>query len=84
MSSNSKKNKELSKLAKKVPLKGSVPEQREDLIRFLINLPHHNICELFEALHIAVEDLEYDSIEEKVLVDQFMTSLWVSTLRESD
>lgn len=62
----------------------TVPEQRKDLLRFIINLPHHELCELFDVLHTAVDALEYDSCDERDLVSQFMTTLWVASMREDD
>lgn len=59
-----------------------VPEARKDLLRMLIHLPHHELVELFNMLHIAVDGLDYESIDERVLMDHFMTAFWKASKRE--
>lgn len=52
---------------------------REQLISFLTSLPHHEMCMLWDALDVAHRHLIYESTEEKLLLDQFMMSLWLAT-----
>lgn len=56
---------------------------RQPLIEFLSNVPDHDMGILFAALDVAHEHLVYESTEEKLLVEQFMTSLWIAARGDS-
>lgn len=52
---------------------------RNQLISFLKELPHHELCMLWEALDVAHQNLIYETTDEQLLLDQFMTNLWLAT-----
>lgn len=54
-------------------------ESRQPLIDFLTRLPHHELYCLWQAIEVAHQHLIYESTEEELLMEQFVTSLWVAT-----
>jgi hypothetical protein len=61
-----------------------VPEPLNPLLRFLMCLPHHDLVLLFDAMELAVEQLRFEDVEEKALVENFMTNFWIATKRNND
>ena len=59
-----------------------VPEPLKVLIGYLINTPHHDLCRLFDAVELAMSELEYDDIDEQILCESFITSFWIATKRD--
>jgi hypothetical protein len=55
------------------------PESLKPLLSFLINLPHHDLCTLFKAIELAINELEYEDVDERVLCECFLTDFWIAT-----
>jgi len=53
--------------------------QRQPLIEFISKVSEHDLSILFQVLDVAHQNLIYESTDEHLLMDQFMTSLWVAT-----
>ena len=59
-----------------------IPEPLKVLLSFLVNTPHHKLCELFDCVELAMGELEFNDLEERVMCENFMTSFWIATKRE--
>jgi Na+/pantothenate symporter len=57
-------------------------EAREPLLDMIANLSGPDMSLLFETLHTAHESMIYETTEEHLLMDQFMTSLWIAAKGE--
>jgi hypothetical protein len=55
---------------------------KQPLVSFISNLPMHELSQLYETLEVAHNVLIYESTDEKLLMDQFMTTLWVAARGE--
>ncbi|MGC8658332.1 MAG: hypothetical protein ACP5U1_04600 [Desulfomonilaceae bacterium] len=54
-------------------------DQRKPLIEFLSNVSDYDLSVLFEVLDVAHQSLIYESTDENLVMDQFMTNLWLAT-----
>lgn len=52
--------------------------KREPLIDFISNVSDHDLSVLYEVLDLAHQNLIYESTDENLLMDHFMTSLWLA------
>lgn len=52
---------------------------RDQLIEFIRELPHHELCQLFQILDLAHRNLVYDTTDERLLMQQLMVTLWIAT-----
>ena len=59
-----------------------IPEPLKVLLRYLVTLPHHDLCTLFEMVEVAVNELQFENVNERILCENFMTSFWIATKRE--
>ncbi|MFA6223528.1 MAG: hypothetical protein WC647_14555 [Desulfomonilaceae bacterium] len=53
--------------------------ERQTLIEFISKVSEHDLSILFQVLDVAHQNLVYESTDEHLLMDQFMTSLWIAT-----
>jgi|GEM_PF-5883536 len=53
--------------------------ERQTLIEFLSKVSEHDLSILFQVLDVAHQNLVYESTDEHLLMDQFMTSMWIAT-----
>lgn len=53
--------------------------ERQTLIEFISKVSEHDLTILFQVLDVAHQNLVYESTDEHLLMDQFMTSLWIAT-----
>jgi hypothetical protein len=53
--------------------------ERQTLIEFISKVSAHDLSILFQVLDVAHQNLVYESTDEHLLMDQFMTSLWIAT-----
>ncbi|MDA8408257.1 MAG: hypothetical protein M0T73_15550 [Deltaproteobacteria bacterium] len=53
--------------------------ERKTLIEFLSNASDYDLSILFGVLDVAHQNLIYESTDENLVMDQFMTSLWIAT-----
>ncbi len=53
--------------------------ERQTLIEFVSKVSEHDLSILFQVLDVAHQNLVYESTDEHLLMDQFMTSLWIAT-----
>ncbi|MGC8602787.1 MAG: hypothetical protein ACP5VS_03760 [Desulfomonilaceae bacterium] len=53
--------------------------ERKTLIDFLSNASDYDLSVLFQVLDVAHQNLIYESTDEHLVMDQFMTSLWIAT-----
>ena len=56
-----------------------VMNQRKPLIQFLCHASDYDLSVLFQVLDVAHQNLIYESTDENLVMDQFMTSLWLAT-----
>jgi hypothetical protein len=52
--------------------------ERKTLIEFLSNVSDYDMSVLFQVLDVAHQNLIYESTDENLVMDQFMTSLWLA------
>ena len=52
--------------------------ERKTLIEFLSNVSDYDLWVLFQVLDVAHQNLIYESTDENLVMDQFMTSLWIA------
>ncbi|MDR3605661.1 MAG: hypothetical protein ACLPVO_03715 [Desulfomonilaceae bacterium] len=52
--------------------------ERKTLIEFLSNVSDYDLSVLFQVLDVAHQNLIYESTDENLVMDQFMTSLWIA------
>jgi len=52
--------------------------ERKTLIEFLSNVSDYDLSVLFQVLDLAHQNLIYESTDENLVMDQFMTSLWLA------
>jgi hypothetical protein len=52
--------------------------ERKTLIEFLCNASDYDLWVLFQVLDVAHQNLIYESTDENLVMDQFMTSLWIA------
>lgn len=57
--------------------------ERETILEFLSRASDYDLSVLFEVLDVAHQNLIYESTDERLLMDQFMTSLWIATRSNS-
>jgi len=57
--------------------------ERKTLIEFLSNVSDYDLSVLFQVLDVAHQNLIYESTDENLLMDQFMTSLWIAARSSS-
>jgi hypothetical protein len=57
--------------------------QRQTLIEFVSKVADHDLSILFQVLDVAHQNLIYESTDEHMLMDQFMTSLWIASRSDS-
>ena len=57
--------------------------QRQTLIEFISKVADHDLSILFQVLDVAHQNLIYESTDENMLMDQFMTSLWIASRSNS-
>ncbi|MHB8204329.1 MAG: hypothetical protein ACYDHG_11590 [Desulfomonilaceae bacterium] len=50
----------------------------QTLIEFISKVSGHDLSILFQVLDVAHQNLIYESTDEYLLMDQFMTSLWIA------
>jgi hypothetical protein len=53
-------------------------ELRTPLINMIENMSDNEINTLFEVQNVAHKALIYETSEEKLIMDQFLTSLWIA------
>lgn len=53
--------------------------ERQTLIEFISKVSEHDLSILFQVLDVAHQNLVYESTDEHLLMDQFMTSMWIAT-----
>jgi CheY-like chemotaxis protein len=58
-------------------------EERKTLVDFLSYLSDTDISVLFQVLDVAHQNLIYESTDELLVMDQFMTSLWLAARAKS-
>ncbi len=58
-------------------------EERKTLVDFLSYLSDADISVLFQVLDVAHQNLIYESTDELLVMDQFMTSLWLAARSKS-
>jgi PAS domain-containing protein len=58
-------------------------EERKTLFDFLSYLSDSDISVLFQVLDVAHQNLIYESTDELLVMDQFMTSLWLAARAKS-
>ncbi len=58
-------------------------EERKTLVDFLSYLSDTDISVLFQVLDVAHQNLIYESTDELLVMDQFMTSLWLAARSKS-
>jgi hypothetical protein len=57
--------------------------EREPVLEFLSKASDYDLSVLFEVLDVAHQNLIYESTDERLLMDQFMTSLWIAARSNS-
>ena len=57
--------------------------ERETIIEFLSRASDYDLSVLFEVLDVAHQNLIYETTDELLVMDQFMTSLWIATRSSS-
>ncbi len=50
----------------------------QTLVEFISKVSEHDLSILFQVLDVAHQNLIYESTDEYLLMDQFMTSLWIA------
>ena len=55
-----------------------IMNERKTLIEFLCNASDYDLWVLFQVLDVAHQNLIYESTDENLVMDQFMTSLWIA------
>jgi hypothetical protein len=53
--------------------------ERKPLIDFISHVSDHELAVLFQVLDLAHQNLIYESTDENLVMDHFMTSLWLAT-----
>ena len=41
-----------------------IPEPLKVLLRYLVTLPHHDLCTLFEMVEVAVNELQFENVND--------------------
>jgi hypothetical protein len=57
--------------------------ERQTILEFLSRASDYDLSVLFQVLDVAHQNLVYESTDERLLMDQFMTSLWIATRSNS-
>jgi hypothetical protein len=57
--------------------------ERETILEFLSRASDYDLSVLFEVLDVAHQNLIYETTDELLVMDQFMTSLWIATRSNS-
>jgi hypothetical protein len=57
--------------------------ERQTILEFLSRASDYDLSVLFQVLDVAHQNLIYESTDERLLMDQFMTSLWIATRSNS-
>lgn len=52
--------------------------ERQTLVEFISRVSEDDLSILFQVLDVAHQNLIYESTGENLLMDQFMTSLWIA------
>jgi hypothetical protein len=58
------------------------PEHRRPLLNFLACLPEHDIGMIYNVLDLAHHNLIYESTDEHLLMDEFLTTFFIAARAE--